>query len=80
MVKQDDTLTGDASSLDIATEVNLKKLVEIGTELLKKRVSRVNLETGKYEEVVGEPNPINNGEALAKFANKLSQERKLRLA
>ncbi|XVE82750.1 hypothetical protein DITRI_Ditri16bG0030900 [Diplodiscus trichospermus] len=73
---QDDTLTGDASSVDIATEVNLKKLIEIGTELLKKRVSRVNLDTGKYEEVEGE---TTNEEALAIFAQKLSEERKLRL-
>ncbi|XVF15596.1 hypothetical protein REPUB_Repub09cG0168000 [Reevesia pubescens] len=74
---QDDTLTGDASSVDIATEANLKKLVEIGTKLSKKRVSRVNLETGKFEEAEGEPS---NEEALANFAEKLSEERKLRLA
>ncbi|XVF59476.1 hypothetical protein PTKIN_Ptkin07bG0278800 [Pterospermum kingtungense] len=74
---QDDALTGDASSVDVATEANLKKLVEIGTELLKKRVSRVNLDTGKFEEVEGE---ITNEEALASFAKKLSEERKLRLA
>ncbi|XVE82749.1 hypothetical protein DITRI_Ditri16bG0030800 [Diplodiscus trichospermus] len=74
---QDDTLTGDASSVDIATEVNLKKLMEIGTGLLKKRVSRVNLDTGKHEEVEGEPT---NEEALTIFAQKLSEERKLRLA
>ncbi|XVF17730.1 hypothetical protein REPUB_Repub10bG0148800 [Reevesia pubescens] len=74
---QDDTLTGDASSVDIATEENLKKLIEIGTKVLKKRVSRVNLETGKFEELEGEPT---NEEALANFAKKLSEERKLRLA
>ncbi|EOX91346.1 Phospholipase A 2A, IIA,PLA2A [Theobroma cacao] len=74
---QDDTFTGDAASVDIATEENLKKLIGIGTELLKKRVSRVNLETGKFEEVEGEPT---NEVALANFAKKLSEERKLRLA
>ncbi|XWS45298.1 hypothetical protein CRYUN_Cryun15aG0124800 [Craigia yunnanensis] len=74
---QDDTLTGDASSVDIATEVNLKKLIEIGTGLLKKRVSRVNLETGKFEEVEGE---ATNEEALVNFAKNLSQERRFRFA
>lgn len=76
-LNQDDTFTGDAASVDIATEENLKKLIGIGTELLKKRVSRVNLETGKFEEVEGEPT---NEVALANFAKKLSEERKLRLA
>ncbi|KAK3039398.1 hypothetical protein RJ639_027647, partial [Escallonia herrerae] len=46
---QDDALTGTVSSLDIATEKNLKDLVETGENLLKKQVSRVNLETGVYE-------------------------------
>ncbi|XP_040934433.1 patatin-like protein 3 [Gossypium hirsutum] len=74
----DDTLTGDASSVDIATEKNLKYLVQIGAKLLKKPVSRVNWETGKYEAVEGESST--NEEALVDFAKKLSQERKLRLA
>lgn len=74
---QDDTLTGDAASVDIATEENLKKLIQVGTELLQKRVSRVNLESGIFEEVNGE---LTNEEALDSFASKLSQERKLRLA
>ena len=46
---QNDTLVGNESSLDISTEENLKRLVEIGKEMLEKPVSRVNLETGKYE-------------------------------
>ncbi|MBA0871571.1 hypothetical protein Goshw_027615 [Gossypium schwendimanii] len=75
---QDDTLTGDASSVDIATEKNLKNLVQIGAKLLKKPVSRVNWVTGKYEAVEGESST--NEEALVDFAKKLSQERKLRLA
>ncbi|KAH7520143.1 hypothetical protein FEM48_Zijuj08G0113100 [Ziziphus jujuba var. spinosa] len=72
---QDDTLTGDEVSVDMATEKNLKRLVEIGESLLKKPVSRVNLETGKYEPILGEGT---NAEALARFAKLLSQERKLR--
>uniref|UniRef100_A0A2N9FMU1 Patatin n=1 Tax=Fagus sylvatica TaxID=28930 RepID=A0A2N9FMU1_FAGSY len=48
----DDTLTGDSSSVDIATTENLQRLVEIGKELLKKQVSRVNLDTtGRLEEI-----------------------------
>ncbi|XVE82751.1 hypothetical protein DITRI_Ditri16bG0031000 [Diplodiscus trichospermus] len=74
---QDDTLTGDARFMDLATEANMKNLVEIGTRLLKKRVSRVNLDTGRYEEVEGKPT---KEEALADFAKKLSEERKRSLA
>ncbi|KAK3039412.1 hypothetical protein RJ639_027661, partial [Escallonia herrerae] len=46
---QDDSLTGVVASLDIATEKNLEALVEIGEGLLKKQVTRVNLETGICE-------------------------------
>ncbi|CAA6664986.1 unnamed protein product [Spirodela intermedia] len=45
----EDTLTGDASSVDIATKENLENLVNIGEKLLKKPLSRVNLETGIFE-------------------------------
>uniref|UniRef100_A0A7N0VHK0 Patatin n=1 Tax=Kalanchoe fedtschenkoi TaxID=63787 RepID=A0A7N0VHK0_KALFE len=74
---QDDTLTGQVSSVDIATEENLKELVIAGDILLRKPASMVNLETGRQE-------PINGGgtnkEALKRFAKKLSDERRLRLA
>ncbi|KAA8537724.1 hypothetical protein F0562_027286 [Nyssa sinensis] len=43
---QDDALNGTVSSVDIATERNLEDLVKVSEELLKKPVSRVNLETG----------------------------------
>lgn len=46
---QDDTLIGNVSSVDIATKENLEKLVETGKNLLKKPVSRVNLQTGLYQ-------------------------------
>ncbi|XP_022158234.1 patatin-like protein 3 [Momordica charantia] len=72
---QDDTLTGDVSSVDIATKENLQKLVNVGENLLKKPLSRVNLESGKFE-------PVDDGtneEALFEFAKMLSEERKLRL-
>lgn len=72
---QDDTLTGDLSSVDKATTENLESLVEVGEQLLKKPLSRINLETGGYE-------PIENGgtneEALKRLAKQLSDERKLR--
>ncbi|KAI5591328.1 hypothetical protein BDE02_04G071900 [Populus trichocarpa] len=61
--REDDTLTGTSSSVDIATKENLENLVKVGEELLKKPVSRVNLDTGVFE-------PINfkmtNEEALVK--------------
>ncbi|KAF8405080.1 hypothetical protein HHK36_009977 [Tetracentron sinense] len=72
---QDDTLTGDAASVDIATKENLLNLVQIGNDLLKKPVSRVNLETGKFEELQGAGT---NEEALTRFAQRLSEERRLR--
>ncbi|KAL6572915.1 hypothetical protein OROHE_002391 [Orobanche hederae] len=73
---QDDTLSGDASSLDVSTIKNMRTLVEIGNSLLKKPVSRVNLETGRPEPVQGEGT---NEEALTRFAKLLSDERKFRL-
>ncbi|XVF59477.1 hypothetical protein PTKIN_Ptkin07bG0278900 [Pterospermum kingtungense] len=73
---QDDTLTGYASTADIATEENLLKLVEIGNELLKKRVSKMNFETGKFEEVEG---GYTNEEALTNFAKRLHEQRQIRL-
>ncbi|XP_059457059.1 patatin-like protein 2 [Corylus avellana] len=72
---QDDNLTGDARSVDIATAENLERLVEIGKELLTKPVSRVNLETGRFEEIKDKGT---NKEALAYFAKLLVEERKHR--
>ncbi|XP_057482754.1 patatin-like protein 1 [Actinidia eriantha] len=72
---QNDTLTGDEASTDVATEENMQRLVQIGKELLEKPVSRVNLETGKFEAIEGEGT---YGEALSYFAELLSNERKLR--
>uniref|UniRef100_A0ACD5ZJD8 Uncharacterized protein n=1 Tax=Avena sativa TaxID=4498 RepID=A0ACD5ZJD8_AVESA len=72
---QDDSLIGHTASVDIATKENMEALIEIGDKLLKKKVARVNIDTGKYEFVHNEGT---NEEALARFAAKLSQERKLR--
>ena len=61
--------------MDIATKENMEALIKIGEELLKKPVSRVNIDTGMYEPVAGEGT---NEDALARFAKVLSEERKLR--
>uniref|UniRef100_A0A453R4R0 Patatin n=1 Tax=Aegilops tauschii subsp. strangulata TaxID=200361 RepID=A0A453R4R0_AEGTS len=74
---QDDSLTGHTSSVDISTKANMEALIGIGNMLLKKKVARVNIDTGVYEPVDDEGT---NEEALAHFAKKLSDERKLRLS
>ncbi|KAM3209074.1 hypothetical protein ACQJBY_063640 [Aegilops geniculata] len=74
---QDDSLTGHTSSVDISTKANMEALIGIGNMLLKKKVARVNIDTGVYEPVDDEGS---NEEALAHFAKKLSDERKLRLS
>ena len=61
---QDDTLKGDIGSVDISTEKNMDGLVEVGKALLKKNVSRVNLETGHYEPI---SDHVTNEEALKRF-------------
>ncbi|KAA3484716.1 patatin-like protein 2 isoform X2 [Gossypium australe] len=72
---QDDTLSGAVTSvLDISTKENLENLVKRGEELLKKPVSRVNLETGKFEPV----DQGTNEAALIRLAEVLSEEKRLR--
>ncbi|KAJ3676975.1 hypothetical protein LUZ60_002699 [Juncus effusus] len=71
---QDDMLSGDVASVDIATNENLQNLVKIGESLLKKPVSRENLETGRVEAT----NEGTNEQALIRFAKLLSAERRLR--
>ncbi|XP_016512947.1 patatin-like protein 1 [Nicotiana tabacum] len=72
---QDDTLTGNLASVDIATKENLQGLVKVGEHLLEKPVSKINLDKGVYEAV---ENGGTNKEALQRFAKILSDERKLR--
>ncbi|CAL4979659.1 unnamed protein product [Urochloa decumbens] len=72
---QDDSLVGPTSPVDIATKENMEALIGIGTELLKKPVARVNIDTGIYETV---PGMGTNKQALERFARKLSDELKLR--
>ncbi|CAL8102177.1 unnamed protein product [Prunus armeniaca] len=71
---QDDTLKGKVSSVDNSTKENLENLAKIGEELLKKPVSKVNLETGNIEPSKHETNE----QALTRFAKLLSQEKHLR--
>ncbi|KAK2994442.1 hypothetical protein RJ640_001258 [Escallonia rubra] len=71
---QDDTLTGAVSSVDIATKENLQDLVKVGEGLLRKLVSRVNMETCKVEPAGHETNE----EALIRFAKMLSMEKRIR--
>lgn len=70
-------LSGDTSSTDLSTKKNLEELVEIGKNLLGNPVSRVNIETGIFEQLTGEGT---NREALTRFAKALSDERKLRVS
>ncbi|KAI8548706.1 hypothetical protein RHMOL_Rhmol07G0294900 [Rhododendron molle] len=71
---QDDSLTGLVSSTDVATKKNLEDLVKVGEGLLKKPVSRVNLDTGLNEPCDDETNE----EALKRFAKILSEEKRNR--
>ena len=66
---------GETALVDCTTEKNMKELIKIGNELLKKPVARVNMDTGEYESLEGGPT---NEEALEKLAEKLSMERMLR--
>ncbi|TYJ35123.1 hypothetical protein E1A91_A05G215200v1 [Gossypium mustelinum] len=71
---QDDTLSQQMSTLDIATKENLENLVKVGQELLKKPVSRVNLENGQFEPA----GTVTNEDALIRLAEVLSMEKRLR--
>jgi len=75
---QEPELSDDRSSMDLSTEENLNGLKMIGSELLDKAVSSVNIQTGHYEKVTGE-NAETNREVLTRFAKELSGERRLRL-
>nr|BAJ93392.1 predicted protein [Hordeum vulgare subsp. vulgare]BAJ94292.1 predicted protein [Hordeum vulgare subsp. vulgare] len=72
---QYDQLSGSAGSIDDCSKANLNKLVEIGNELLGKKVSQVDLETGRNMEV---PGGGTNAEQLAEYAKQLSNERRRR--
>ncbi|KFK30330.1 hypothetical protein AALP_AA7G247800 [Arabis alpina] len=71
----DDTLRGDATSMDLATKANLENLVRIGEKMLRNRVMHMNVDTGVYEPI---PENVTNDQELKRFAKILSEERKLR--
>lgn len=71
---QDDTLSGDVASMDLATKENLENLVKVGEELLKKPVTKVNLGTGICEPYYQTTNEM----ALKKFAQILHKEKYVR--
>ncbi|CAH1442755.1 unnamed protein product [Lactuca virosa] len=71
---QDDTLSGNLTSMDLATQENLENLVKVGQKLLKKKVARVNLDTGIYEPYHHTTNEM----ALIKLAKILHREKKER--
>lgn len=73
---QDDTLSGTVSTVDTSTKENLNNLVGVGEKLLKKPVSKVNLETGNLEASKMETNE----QALKRFAKLLVEERRRRHA
>nr|GEY10702.1 patatin-like protein 2 [Tanacetum cinerariifolium] len=64
---QDDTLTGDLPSTDIATDENLEALNQVGIKLLEKPVCRADFRTGEFKPVEGGGT---NREALQKFVLK----------
>ncbi|CAL2273526.1 unnamed protein product [Prunus armeniaca] len=70
---QDDSLSNKKATVDIATDKNLKRLLEIEKALLKKPVSRVHLDTGMYEKSEGE---VTYEEELIDFAKRLSDAKK----
>ncbi|XP_057853050.2 patatin-like protein 2 [Cryptomeria japonica] len=72
---QEVNLSGDGVSIDCSRKENLENLVNIGKKLLDKPVSKVNLETGKFEEV---QDKFTNKDALIRFAKMLSGERRKR--
>ncbi|XP_058772791.1 patatin-like protein 1 [Vicia villosa] len=70
---QDDTLEGELASVDLSTTDNLNNLVKVGENLLKKKFTRVNLDSGIYETV---PDKGTIQEELNRFASLLSEIRK----
>ncbi|KAL7090457.1 hypothetical protein ACP275_12G041900 [Erythranthe tilingii] len=61
-------------SMDVATKKNLKNLVKVGENLLKKRVSRLDSKSRNFVPISDETNE----EALIKLAATLSTEKRIR--
>ncbi|GJN33113.1 hypothetical protein PR202_gb21679 [Eleusine coracana subsp. coracana] len=75
---QDDSLKDTEATVDVATKENMEELVQIGERMLKNKVTRVDMETGKPVEPV--PSEGSNADALTRFAKLLSDERKRRMS
>lgn len=73
---QDVGLKGASEALDDASQENMKALVQIGEELLDKKVHKIDIDTRKFEPV---DDTKTNKEALTKLAQELVDERKRRL-
>ncbi|KQJ98604.1 patatin-like protein 2 [Brachypodium distachyon] len=73
---QDDELKGETASVDVSAPENLNRLVDVGKALLKRKMCKVNVETGKNEPDLKRGT---NEEELIHFAKMLSEERKARL-
>ncbi|XP_050363997.1 patatin-like protein 2 [Argentina anserina] len=73
---QDDKLETNLNSMDNAAPANLRELKKKGEALLKKRATRLNIETGLHEP---HDRNITNEEALRGVAERLSRERKERI-
>ena len=73
---QDDELTGDTASVDVATRENLDRLVGVGRALLTRPACKVNVETGKNEP---DGDRGTNEKELIHFAKMLVDERRARL-
>lgn len=59
--------------MDVATPENMVELLRISERMLAQRMSRLNVEPGRYKEIQGAKS---NTDALAGFARKLSDERR----
>uniref|UniRef100_A0A0E0MND2 Patatin n=1 Tax=Oryza punctata TaxID=4537 RepID=A0A0E0MND2_ORYPU len=73
---QENSLRSTAAALDAATPENMRNLVSIGERMLEQQVTRVNVETGRYEKVSDEGS---NADALIRMTRTLSDERTARL-
>ncbi|CAK9875539.1 unnamed protein product [Sphagnum jensenii] len=74
---QTDNLSGSVSSLDNSAPENLQKLITVAKQILDDPVSDRNFVTGKLTAI---PNAGTNRDALDRFADWLSDERKARMA
>ncbi|KAH9536221.1 hypothetical protein CY35_17G097100 [Sphagnum magellanicum] len=74
---QTDHMTGHMTAIDDSTPTNLYRLINTAKHLLDEPVTERNFETGRLSSV---PNSGTNREALYRFAEWLSLERKERLA